>query len=138
MIATLGWLNEARTFASRWNRATRSWSAVNPSGRILTATSRSSRVSRARYTSPMPPAPMSERTSYGPRREPAVSTISSPPSLPHGQTSAELVGEVQKERDAVVDVVAALRFREGEHGKPLAVRCQRDVKFAPQVVDLSV
>ena len=34
------------------------------------ATVRSRRVSRALYTSPMPPAPMAERISYGPRRAP--------------------------------------------------------------------
>ena len=39
-------------------------------GRILIATVRSSRVSRALYTSPMPPAPRGERISYGPRRVP--------------------------------------------------------------------
>ena len=48
MIAMFGWFSEARTFASRWNRATRSASAANAPGRILMATSRSSRVSRAR------------------------------------------------------------------------------------------
>ena len=36
------------------------------------ATSRSSRVSRARYTSPIPPAPRAERISNGPRRVPEV------------------------------------------------------------------
>ena len=36
----------------------RSGSLANESGRTLIATSRSSLVSRARYTSPMPPAPM--------------------------------------------------------------------------------
>src|SRR2546428_13380311 len=36
------------------------------------ATDRSSRVSRAFHTSPIPPAPSGERTSYGPRREPAL------------------------------------------------------------------
>ena len=35
------------------------------------ATSRPRRVSRARYTSPMPPAPMRAMTSYGPSRVPA-------------------------------------------------------------------
>jgi hypothetical protein len=40
-------------------------------GRILTATARSRRVSRARYTSPIPPAPIAERISKGPRRLPA-------------------------------------------------------------------
>jgi hypothetical protein len=32
-------------------------------------------VSRARYTSPMPPAPSDERTSYGPSRVPGVRLI---------------------------------------------------------------
>ena len=41
-------------------------------GRTFSATSRFSFVSRARYTSPMPPAPSGERISYGPRRVPAV------------------------------------------------------------------
>jgi hypothetical protein len=36
------------------------------------ATSRSSWVSRARYTSPMPPLPSSDRTSYGPSLVPTV------------------------------------------------------------------
>ena len=36
----------------------------------LIATSRFSWVSRARYTSPIPPAPSAERISYGPRRAP--------------------------------------------------------------------
>ncbi len=55
--AMLGWFSEARTRASRSKRASRSGSAVNASGSTFSATSRSSFVSRARYTSPMPPAP---------------------------------------------------------------------------------
>ena len=47
--------------ASRSNRASRSASLAKASGRILIATSRPSFVSRARYTSPMPPAPMVRR-----------------------------------------------------------------------------
>jgi hypothetical protein len=43
------------------------------SGRTLMATSRPSRVSRARYTSPIPPAPTGETISYGPSRAPAAS-----------------------------------------------------------------
>ena len=43
--------------ASRAKRARRSGSAVKCDGRILIATSRPSLLSRARYTSPMPPAP---------------------------------------------------------------------------------
>src|SRR5213080_3722458 len=41
-------------------------SCANSAGRILIATDRSSRVSRARYTSPIPPAPSGATTSYGP------------------------------------------------------------------------
>ena len=56
--------------ASRSKRASRSASAANGSGRTLIATSRCSFVSLARYTSPMPPAPMAPTISYGPRRVP--------------------------------------------------------------------
>ena len=41
------------------------------------ATLRSSRVSRAFQTSPIPPAPTRETTSYGPRRVPAETTVMS-------------------------------------------------------------
>ena len=66
------WDGSARraSCASRWKRATRSASCANASGRTLIATSRSSRVSRARYTSPMPPAPSSAPTSKTPTRCP--------------------------------------------------------------------
>ena len=57
MAAMLGWLREASNFASRWNRATRSASRANSSGRILIATSRPSFISLAWYTSPIPPLP---------------------------------------------------------------------------------
>ena len=40
-------------------------------GSTLMATSRPSRASRARYTSPIPPAPSGATISYGPRRVPA-------------------------------------------------------------------
>src|SRR5262249_5789177 len=56
-------------------RARRSASWATASGRILIATSRDSLVSRARYTSPMPPAPSGAVISYAPRREPAVSVM---------------------------------------------------------------
>ena len=39
---------------------------------IFSATSRCSLVSRAPYTSPIPPAPSGERISYGPRRMPGL------------------------------------------------------------------
>jgi hypothetical protein len=58
--------------ASRSNRARRSASFDTSSGRTLMATSRSRRVSRARYTSPMPPAPSGALISYGPRRTPGL------------------------------------------------------------------
>ena len=53
-------------------RASRSASLAKRSGSTLIATSRFSFVSRARYTSPMPPAPREERISYGPRRAPGL------------------------------------------------------------------
>ena len=43
--------------------------------RIFTATLRESRVSRARQTSPIPPAPTRDDSSYGPRRTPGPTTI---------------------------------------------------------------
>src|SRR5260370_17418947 len=53
----------------------RSRSFAKASGSALSATSRFSLVSRARYTSPMAPAPMGARISYGPRRVPAARGI---------------------------------------------------------------
>ena len=44
-------------------------------GRTLMATVRSRRVSRALYTSPMPPAPIGDRISYGPSAVPGVSGV---------------------------------------------------------------
>ena len=52
-----GWLRAAAARASCSKRRSRSASAENDAGSTLMATSRLSRVSRARYTSPMPPAP---------------------------------------------------------------------------------
>src|SRR4029077_13203652 len=62
-------------FASRSKRCRSVTSSERCGGSTLMATVRSRRVSRARYTSPIPPAPMGARTSYGPRRVPAVSAI---------------------------------------------------------------
>src|SRR5262245_55775083 len=45
--------------------------------------SRFSRVSRARYTSPIPPAPMAETTSYGPSRAPGPSGITQSAKWPN-------------------------------------------------------
>src|SRR5882724_2985542 len=60
-------------FASRSNRCLRSASEENCAGKILIATVRPRRVSRARYTSPIPPAPSGETISYGPSLAPRVS-----------------------------------------------------------------
>ncbi len=49
-------------------------------GRTLIATSRFSRGSFARYTSPIPPAPTVERISYGPSRVPGERVIYRSPS----------------------------------------------------------
>ena len=64
--------------ASRSKRARRSGSLANESERILIATARSSFVSRAPYTSPIPPAPTIEITSYGPILVPGASLIFKP------------------------------------------------------------
>src|SRR5215471_2269023 len=88
-----GWLTEARTCASRLNRASRSGSAANSAGRIFRATSRFSFVSRARYTSPIPPAPIAERTSYGPSRVPEESGM-----LLHGRALSQRARPVDDHR----------------------------------------
>ncbi len=49
--------------ASRSNRVRRSGSAASSAGSTLIATSRLRRSSRARYTSPIPPAPIGARIS---------------------------------------------------------------------------
>src|SRR5438270_8524234 len=59
--------------ASRSNRIFSFASFANSDGRILTATVRPRRVSRAEYTSPIPPAPSGAMISYGPRRAPGAS-----------------------------------------------------------------
>src|SRR4030095_7565004 len=68
----LGWDSDATARASRSKRGSASPSSEKLSGRTLTATSRPSRVSRARYTSPIPPAPRRESSSYGPKRFPGA------------------------------------------------------------------
>src|SRR5450631_1745644 len=49
--------------------------SLNLAAEILMATMRSSRVSLAFHTCPMPPAPMRERISYGPSFAPGFSSI---------------------------------------------------------------
>ncbi len=63
MAAMLVWFSDARICASRRKRATRSASCAKAAGSTLIATSRPSFVSRARSTSPMPPAPIAATTS---------------------------------------------------------------------------
>ena len=63
MCAMLGWFSAASVCASRVNRASRSGSLANASGSTLSATSRPSVVSRARYTCPIPPSPIKAVTS---------------------------------------------------------------------------
>src|SRR5712692_9438889 len=86
-----GWDNADIVFASRSKRWRTSGEEERCSGNTLTATVRSSRVSRARYTSPIPPAPIGERTSYGPRRAPAEMDIA---TLPDSTLVASLQGAV--------------------------------------------
>src|SRR5262245_57548340 len=69
----LGWLSAAAARASCSNRRRRSTSAEPAVGSTLIATSRPRRGSRARYTSPIPPAPIADTISYGPRRAPGCS-----------------------------------------------------------------
>ena len=51
----------------------RSGSVAKATGSTFSATSRCSFVSRARQTSPIPPAPSGAVTSYGPTRVPGLS-----------------------------------------------------------------
>ena len=59
----LGWERAATAFASLSKRASIWRSLAKRSGKTLRATSRPSFVSRARKTSPMPPAPSGAITS---------------------------------------------------------------------------
>src|SRR6202167_3541165 len=70
-----GWLRLETARASRSNRWRTSGVSAKPCVRILMATVRSRRVSRARYTSPMPPAPRSDSIWYGPSFVPEVRAI---------------------------------------------------------------
>src|SRR5262252_5431256 len=62
----LGWFREEIVRASRSKRSLASALSARCCGRILTATLRSSRGSRARYTSPISPAPSGATILYGP------------------------------------------------------------------------
>src|SRR5512135_2176519 len=67
--------------ASRSSRASRSTSPATSARRIFSATTRSRRVSSASYTSPIPPAPSRQRTSYAARRAPGTSAAIELPSV---------------------------------------------------------
>src|SRR5712692_4821871 len=73
-----GWDNADIVFASRSKRWRTSDEDERWGGNTLIATVRSSRVSRAFHTSPMPPAPRGETISYGPSRVPAPITNQQP------------------------------------------------------------
>ena len=68
-----GWLRLASTRASRSKRWRRFGLSATCRGNTLMATVRPSRVSVARYTSPIPPVPIDATISYGPRRWPGAS-----------------------------------------------------------------
>src|SRR5580704_11268586 len=70
-----GWFRLETARASRSNRWRTSGASANPCVRTFTATARSSRVSRARYTSPIPPAPRGDTISYGPSLVPDASPM---------------------------------------------------------------
>src|SRR5579864_1457405 len=73
MVTMLGWLRAEAERASRSKRCKCSSAVANAAGRILMATMRSRRASRARYTSPIPPAPNAPTISYGPSLVPGAS-----------------------------------------------------------------
>src|SRR5450755_3773866 len=75
MLTILGWFRAEADFASRMKRSARLALGAESLRRTLMATTRFSRLSRALYTSPMPPAPSGARISYGPSFVPEVSTI---------------------------------------------------------------
>src|SRR5438093_6305058 len=72
-----GWLSCETVFASRSKRARISAVTIRCCGSSLIATSRERRGSRARYTSPMPPAPSHATISYGPIFVPAAIVMES-------------------------------------------------------------
>src|SRR5581483_3589365 len=73
-VTMCGWFSDEAICASRWKRR-RSATSANSSESNFTATGRSSFVSSARYTSPIPPAPIGAMISYGPSFVPAAKAI---------------------------------------------------------------
>src|SRR5262245_31281858 len=87
----------ASILASRANRSSAFSSPSRRVGSTLTATSRSSWWCRARYTSPMPPAPSGARISYAPIRLPVARAMGTADSNAEEEESApghDAVGHV--------------------------------------------
>src|SRR5450631_4487658 len=72
MVTMFGWLSADAVRASVSKRRRRSASSETECGNTLIATLRPRRTSRARKTSPMPPAPRGAVISYGPSRIPEL------------------------------------------------------------------
>src|SRR5262245_32941749 len=77
-----GWVSLDMARDSRSNRCFESELLERCEERILMATVRSSRVSRARYTSPIPPSPSGATISYGPSRVPGSNAMQTAHSSP--------------------------------------------------------
>src|ERR1700689_5932299 len=77
MVTMFGWSIGGSPCPARRKRASRSGSCATSGGSSLSATSRPSLVSVARYTSPIPPAPSDDLISYGPSFVPGRSGMSS-------------------------------------------------------------
>src|SRR4030095_1354170 len=104
----LGWLRPPPARASCSTRRKRSGSFENDAGKTLTATSRPSRGSFARYTSPIPPAPSGETISYRPTPPPEESV--------NLRLSLDPVQEIQVGQGAQVTVDVRESVRRGQHG----------------------
>src|SRR5476649_97443 len=75
MLTILGWFRAEADFASRTKRSAELALGTQSPRKTLMATTRFRRLSRALYTSPMPPAPSGVRISYGPSFVPPVNAI---------------------------------------------------------------
>src|SRR5262249_28395647 len=128
-----GWLSDDADRASRSNRFRRSGSADRPAGWTLSATSPPSRVSRARYTSPIPPAPSGASTSYGPSRDPAERLISGTWRQVDQDDIGILTVAVEEDRLAVRRDVEALHPKLGPEVRQLAQATRRHVE-KPEVL----
>src|SRR6266496_3396952 len=135
----LGWFKAEADRASFSKRLSLEGSEATSAGKTLTATSRPSRVSRAFQTSPIPPAPRGEMTSYGPRRVPAVNAISDHPIYRSQITRwHNLSHSSRSERDAATSWSAAARSRREHPIPPLTTRSVhvrvRTVRVQPEVL----